>query len=182
MTLRPLAAAVALTSALALSACSSDDPDPVVADPTPSAPSSSADPTPSEDSAEPWEEKTPAGAEAFMDHWVEVFNTSFQGGDARPLRELATKDCDSCEPFADLIDSTYEGGGEIRGGGWTIATLTRSARSKTADETVTVTFKQPRMTVAPAGGEPQTSPAQKSTYVFDLDWAGGWAVSQMVLL
>ncbi|MCM0622674.1 DUF6318 family protein, partial [Nocardioides bruguierae] len=183
MTLRPLAAAVALTSALALSACSSDDPDPVVADPTPSAPSSSVDPTPTEDAAEPWEARGPRGAVAFVAHWTETFNAAFQSGETGDLSGLSSADCEGCTAVIDLIDGTYADGGSIRGDGWTITTSSWSESPRAGDQAVTVTFDQPKQTFIESSGEPSTSAAATSRYAFVLDWrTDGWQISDLRVL
>ncbi|MCL8026246.1 DUF6318 family protein [Nocardioides bruguierae] len=176
MTLRPLAAAVALTSALALSACSSDDPDPVVADPTPSAPSSSADPTPSEDSAEPWETQNRAGAEALVDAWLEAFNAMQSSGQTEAFESLSSSGCATCANLVETTEAIYGGGGSIKSRGWinpTFGDVTSTAKERT----LAVRLRQTPQVVV-ADGERTNYPGGMATFIATVRWTGDtWSMA-----
>ncbi len=133
---RTLTAIAGLVCCVVLSACSSDSvaepPDPT---PTPettsmsSAPTSppSSSPTSSatqEPPAQPPEmpalakEKSPAGAKAFVEYYMEVVNYSWHAGSGDLARRFSTPDCIACRGIARSIDQMERGGGFYRGGEW----------------------------------------------------------------
>lgn len=113
-----IAAAVLL---LGVSACSSDDPEPIVA-PTPSS-SAPSDPStsPVSGSSAPTMPPEAMGddaeaAEAFVRFYWETVNYAQRSGDVDALRELATSNCGACRAGADSLDAIFDAGGEVRGG------------------------------------------------------------------
>ncbi|MCM0622676.1 DUF6318 family protein [Nocardioides bruguierae] len=170
MTLRPLAAAVALTSALALSACSSDDPDPVVADPTPSAPASIGEATPSADTTvDAWAEESPEGAMAFAQLWLDTFTDAARSGDTTALRSISSRGCATCADFADAIDHRYSHGGSIEMDDWV---LTRVTWSQTPEQNFAVnwTMRVPEQRFVDARGIVETAAALRAKYTFQMRW------------
>ncbi|MCL8026244.1 DUF6318 family protein [Nocardioides bruguierae] len=181
MTLRPLAAAVALTSALTLSACSSDDPDPVVADPTPSAPSSSVDPTPTEEMAEPWEEKTDAGAVAFVDHWLDLLNEAELSGDTGDLREASGKGCVACVSISSSIDDTYGAGGWMKSTGWQLTEAGAPSDIGKNRLAIAANIDIPQQSVKSSSTSSiDRNKASQNTLSFEVTWSGGaWRLTSL---
>lgn len=113
--------ALSMISALALGACSGDDPEPKLADPSPSAslpssPSTTAVSGPVEPTMPAEARGTDAAAaEAFVKFYWEMVNYAQATGDVAPLQSLGTK-CINCDDGAGFIENAYSKGGEIRGG------------------------------------------------------------------
>jgi hypothetical protein len=129
---RAAVAAAVLLVAVALGACTGDEPDTEVTAPTfveespsPSA-SSAAPPESPEPSAEPTvaapplpelaTQQTPEGAVAFTEWWFETLNYATATGDTAGLRAVSEDTCGTCSAFAERIESAYLGGGRIQGG------------------------------------------------------------------
>jgi len=113
---RSLLVAVALP--VVLSGCGEDPHKPPPYTPSPTPTTTSPSPTPTKAA---WEQKTPAGAEAFAKHWIDVFNQATATGNAEEFRKLGTKDCPSCGDYADFLNTVYkQQGGHIEGGRWTV--------------------------------------------------------------
>ena len=113
---------MSLMSVLALGACSDDDPEPKLADPSPS---SSAPSFPSTTAVSgPVEPTMPAAArgtgaaaaEAFVRFYWEMVNYAQATGDVESLLELADQHCRACRGGAHFLADTYERGGHIYGG------------------------------------------------------------------
>lgn len=112
---RAVIAAAALL--LGVTACSGDDPEPIIA-PTPSSsapsdPSTSPSPTP-EVSAE--DEQA-----AFLEKVVDELSAALSSGDADQFLSLASPDCQNCRVMAENLESAYADGGHIEGGRWVVA-------------------------------------------------------------
>ena len=110
---RAVIAAVVLT--LGLAGCS-DDPEPRVAPPTPTAPSTTGTSveTPPEmpDAAKGTDA---AAAEAFVRFFQDAVNYAQRTGDVELLRRLGLK-CGGCDAGVNFIQDAYEGNGTITGG------------------------------------------------------------------
>lgn len=117
---RAVIAAAALT--LALAGCS-DDPEPRVADPTPTAPSTTeaSGPTPPE-MPEAAKGTDAAAAEAFVKFYWEMVNYAQQTGDVDALQELSSK-CVGCDAGIASIERTYSQDGSIVGGDGRVVAL-----------------------------------------------------------
>ncbi len=161
---------------LALSACGGD-PEPRFEEepsPTPSEVSSSAP------AKEAWEEKSDEGAIAFVEHWIAEFSRAFQSGDTVQVRELAAPGCDACDGLADLIDDAYSDGGSIRGATWRVTDARPSGTPPDGRAAISADIRQPKQVVKKADQQPLRTPAGEATYLFELSWDGGWAVSSIL--
>ncbi|MDF9715104.1 hypothetical protein INN71_13340 [Nocardioides sp. ChNu-153] len=124
MRLRRRLIACTLAGTTALTACTSSSGETDDADPSGGASSSSSAPVESTSTA-PTPPPLPdeatgdddAAAIAFVEHWVELVNYSFQTGDTVPARALSTG-CEACAAALDHIESTF---GEGPPGRWQIA-------------------------------------------------------------
>ena len=113
------AAATALCAALLLAGCSGD-PEPIVPEATGTA-SASPSASPSASAApQPWERRTKAGAVAFVEHWVEVFNAAAASGDVGGLRQISSTTCEACQGYAEMIEDLYAQGGRLESDGWSV--------------------------------------------------------------
>jgi hypothetical protein len=101
-----------LAGVLLLAGCQ-DDPEPIVADPTPS---------PTVVSSSPAESAEPETAEAFIRRWSEASIAMQNTGDSSVYRSL-TAGCSTCAKFADLVDTYYKAGGYISIGGQRIKSI-----------------------------------------------------------
>ena len=111
---RAVIAAVALL--LGLSACSGEDPEPRVAPPSPTAPSTtgtSAETPP--EMPEAAKGTDAASAEAFVKFYQVAVNYAQETGDVEGLQELGLN-CRGCDAGIDFIVDVYENEGTISGG------------------------------------------------------------------
>ncbi|WP_162599963.1 DUF6318 family protein [Nocardioides solisilvae] len=109
-------ALVAVSLAVSLTGCSADaEPEVRIADPSPSA---SAGVPPMEAPTLPAdvEGTGPRAAEAFVRHYVDLINYSFDTLDTGPLRDVAHRLCLSCDGGADFVDRVRKKGGTLEGG------------------------------------------------------------------
>ena len=111
---RAVIAALALL--LGLSACSGEDPEPRVAPPSPTEPSTTgtAAETPPE-MPEAAKGTDAAAAEAFVKFYWATVNYAQATGNTDALRALGDN-CVNCDNSVDFIEEVYGGGGHIRGG------------------------------------------------------------------
>ncbi|ANH38167.1 hypothetical protein I601_1736 [Nocardioides dokdonensis FR1436] len=174
---RHLAYAAALL--LALTACSGDDPEPKVADPTPS-----ASPSPSESAApakEEWEKKTDDGAVAFVEHWVDVFNKARSGGDTEELSRLSSPDCETCSNFMKLIDQIYGAGGSVETKGWRVAQFGEPLNSPAAESVLPISVDQaPQILRKTADSKPQRNSGGRAGFIAFIAWnSGRWQMTRL---
>ncbi|MBF4162547.1 DUF6318 family protein [Nocardioides acrostichi] len=174
----PLAAALLIA---ALGACGGD-PEPKFE------PTESTSPTPSDDTTtdaadvkEPWEKKTPQGAMAFTQHWVDEFNQASRTGKTGDLKQLNDAACTSCKTLTDIIDGVYGQGGNVKSDPWqftdsSVGVIDRSGPRLSVTGTMTI----PKQRVDDGLGETKTFAAAKRTYYFDVAWErGSWTVLEV---
>lgn len=176
--MKTLIGAAAL-GALLLSGCGGDAEPKFEASPTPSP--TSASPTP--DEPEPWDEKTDAGAIAFVEHWIDLFNESTRTGDSSRLLESSSATCVTCSNFAELTTRVYEEGGYVDGGKWTVTSTSEPERSS-KDLLISVDISQAlQRIVESAGAEPETFPGGTVDYVARVRWGrDGWKMQALDVL
>ena len=164
--------ALALGLVLALSACGGDPEPQFEAHPSP-APS---EVTTSAPAKEAWEEKSPEGAVAFAEHWVDELNDASMSGETQGLQAVSAEGCSSCASLIDFIDETYAEGGEIRGGQWQLRKVTYSSPDNGRTVAVGGTMKIPPQTVVSPDGQRQKAAGLEAEYFFTLSWSQGWQV------
>ncbi len=163
-----------LLAASLVGACSDDDPEPDIADPTASASSSSATVSPS-----PTVPATPAlGPEDTVRAWVDAENQALATGSTDALRGLAASECAGCDDFPRPIEQVYGAGGSFQGGAWKlVSTHIEDSSSDTAQVTAAVRIAA-GTTVPEAGADPVNYEPQKHLLSFDLVTEGGnWRFS-----
>lgn len=107
----------AATLLLGLSACSGEDPDPQVAPPSPTEPSTtgtSAETPP--EMPEAAKGTDAAAAEAFVKFYWETVNYAQQSGDLAGLREISSDKCIACQAGIDYLEDVFAKNGEFTGG------------------------------------------------------------------
>ena len=116
---RTVITAMSLMSVLALGACSDDDPEPELAPPSssaPSSPSTTAVSGPIEPTMPAAARGTDAAAaEAFVRFYWEMVNYAQATGDVRALTKLS-EDCPACRGGVTFIKQVYARGGRLTGG------------------------------------------------------------------
>lgn len=111
-------------------------------------------------------EQTEAGAEAFVQYYVDAFNYAYVTNSTETVMSLAAETCKSCSGILGLIPDAAPK--DFR-----YLTITDSVSSVTADSAVV----QADMEQAdPAGGDSSTG-----TAVYELAWSDGWQVSEIKL-
>lgn len=168
MLLRNLGA-LALAASLALSACSSDAPEPKIApEQSPSTSTAAASPSPEPGATRP---------EEAVRAWVEARNQALQDGDVAQVRALSSASCDTCDELIRPIDKVYDNGGHYETQGWKIAGA--KVESQTPDRAkVNVGLSYaPGTTVPSAGADPVRYDEEKHIATFRLRNTGdGWLV------
>lgn len=165
----------ALACLLLLAGCGGDDPAPIVADPTPSP---SGTPTPTASAApQPWEERSKAGAVAFVEHWVEVLNESVASTGAAELAAISSPTCETCSGLISLIDGWRRDGTSVQTPGWEIQGV-RIPNSQTRPPfDAAVRIKRPPEIVVRRDGARERYEGSTETYSVRLSWRrGGWSV------
>ncbi len=100
-------------------------------------------------------EATPAGAEAFVGHWVDVLNASTRLGESAELRRLGP-DCVVCAKMADGIEGLAAAGGQVTGEGWLVRRAALQPRPTAQSTAFVVTvLRRPEAVVPSTGAEPQ---------------------------
>lgn len=118
-----LAIAFLLVATLVLGGCS-DDPRPKIA-----RPSESSSPTVSESPsaggpASPRDEQA-----AFIESYFSEVSASISTGDPSRFLALSSEDCESCRVIARNLARAYENGGSIKGGKWTVSSVSYQRKS-----------------------------------------------------
>jgi hypothetical protein len=70
---------------------------------------------------------SPAGAVAFVEHYIDVFNYAARTGDVDQLSRLSSPDCDVCVNYINLYRDTYEGQGDSQVSQWRVTSIKPSA-------------------------------------------------------
>lgn len=70
------------------------------------------------------QENTVAGAVAFVEHYIDVFNYASNTGDVKELQKLSDPACKGCTSYIDLYKTTYADGGYFRDSDWQLDAVT----------------------------------------------------------
>lgn len=175
-TIRAVASSLAL--AAALSSCGGD-PEPQFeaepsAEPTTSSPSASAEP-------EPWEERTDDGAVAFVEHWIDEFNTMRATGVTSELVKLSTDGCETCTNFVEYTDQIFNSGGSLETEGWSIISVSQPAEANSDRPVISLRVDQaPQVLRESRNAEPEEFTGGKANFVAYLRWADGrWLMQRL---
>lgn len=139
----------------------------VASEATPS-PTPSATPAP-----EPWEKRTKAGAVAFVEHWVEVFNEAGATGDSSGLRTVSTPECTTCLQLATLIDDFAAEGVTIRTDGWRTRVVQPASFQDSAPYDMLVSIRRSPQVVRSSDGSIERFPGGPQTYSARVIWRNG---------
>jgi hypothetical protein len=164
---RVRAVLAALVAGCLLVACSDDDPEPKVADPTPSAAHTS--------STAPTAPSTGAirDPESTLGAWVAAQNEALATGSTAALRALEADECQGCADFPDAIDETYNAGGSYEGGAWKLVNSHVEASSdSTANLTAAIRIAG-GTTIPKAGADPVHYDPQNHLMSFGMVVEGG---------
>lgn len=180
---RTVTAIVGLVSCLSISACTEGG---VSAAPTTTSPSSTsaAQTTPTgaptsapTDNPQPpelparAEEKSPAGAKAFVKYYIDVLNNAWLIESSEAIRQSAGAGCKVCTQLAELVDAVSRRGGYQHGGQWrpvsTFAVPTQPDRKPIIITDIKIARGK---WLRSSGGQPQLIEAQSVTYDFQLAW------------
>src|SRR5438128_15619 len=63
-------------------------------------------------------EKSRAGAQAFVRHYIDVLNYATFTGDTKAAHSLDGGQCQSCRRMLHSIENIYAAGGHVEGGAW----------------------------------------------------------------
>lgn len=177
-TIRAVASSLAL--AAALSSCGGD-PEPQFeaepsAEPSSSSPSASAEP-------EPWEERTDDGAVAFVEHWIDEFNTMRATGDTETLDLISTADCESCVGSIQLTEDLHEAGGGIETEGWRVLSVSEPARRNSPTPVIGFRVLQaPQRLTREDGAKPEQFSGGRADLTAYVVWRSGrWQMNRLDL-
>lgn len=179
-----LVAATAAALACTLTACGSDDPQPQFAPPastgnTPTASTTSGSPHP-----EPWQIKSDDGAVAFVKHWLDALNQAQAGNGTDNLRSVSSSACETCRRFADSVDDTYDSGGVIINGEWSLESSSLAPAVPLAEARVDTQIRQEKESLRATGASPAKHfPGGLINYRFDLQWdSDHWEVNELAII
>ena len=152
-----------------LGACSDDDPEPDIADPTASASSSSATVSPS-----PTVSATTAmGPEDTVRAWVAARNAALQDGNTDEVEALASASCRTCEDSLQPIRDIYGNGGHFETTGWRVLAAKVDAQSAAKAKVSTGIEYAAGQTFQDAASEPVTYGSEKHVVEFRLVMESG---------
>jgi hypothetical protein len=160
-----------LVAGVVLVACSDDDAEPRVSDPTPSAATASAGATAGTSPSSP----ASSDPEEAASHWIAAQNEALATGSTQQLHALSAPGCRGCEEFATPIEQVFEAGGSYEGGTWKlISTHIESERADAAALTAAVRIAA-GTTIPAAGADPVRYDEQSHLMKFELvREAGAW--------
>jgi serine/threonine-protein kinase len=102
-------------------------------------------------SAEP---ATAEGGSAFVRHWFEALNYAIGSGDTSALEAASNSSCGTCAEAIEFVRNAYGDGGSLRGGGYTVRSVTTDDFWSLENAKFGVVFdRASRSTVAAGGGQ-----------------------------
>jgi hypothetical protein len=159
-----------------LVACSDDDPEPKVSDPTPSLVSTS-EPV----STSPTASSAPSlTAEETVRAWIGARNAALQDGDTSSVDALSSADCRSCDELNKVIREIYAAGGSFNTPGWTVNAAKEKRGTDPVQVDTALTFAAGKTTPS-AGADPVTYDEEKHIVTFKLVKVSGDFKVQLVL-
>lgn len=176
-----LAVSLVLVGLLVTGCGSNPEPPPVDAGDTSASPSASASsaPEPPEMPAKA-EEKSRAGAKAFVRYYIRLVNHAMATGGTEQLRHHRSPSCSTCDAIIARIDQVYAEGGRLSGEGWKLAHLqvvdAQSSRKLLVAASIAITPQ----TLHPSDGTPSTSAKSRGNLDFHLRHTGeAWEVARL---
>jgi hypothetical protein len=168
-----------LVAGVLLVACSDDDLEPKLSDPTPSAASTSR-----MVSASPSVSTTPALEPAEVVHaWVTAWNDALRSGDTSALSSYESPSCRNCGQLSGVIDQVTSKGGSFSGGEWSIVSAKEVPITETRMKVNVALQVAAGSTVNSAGEEPVNFGAEKRIAVYELQGTSGtWLIDVIELL
>lgn len=149
-------AALFLVGALLLTGCSTEEPEPKIAE------APSAAPTPVEKET----------AEEFIRRWNDE-QTEMQKGDTAAWRAMTSR-CKGCLATADQVDKYYAAGGDVSTDGRTILSIRKSDRSPSLKHAYLIEVDSSPTTYRIASGSPyETLDGGQAVYEIHLKKSGG---------
>lgn len=162
-----------------LVSCSDDEPSSDPPEPTGSATvTDRVPPSPSGDSRDP----TKAGAEAFVELWVDSFNYAMQTGDTATFRPLSSNECTSCQAVIKKIEQIYGPGGHVESDGWLIEKFSGTSLAGNSKASVTAVIALSPQLIHRAGQEkPDKRSGGEGTATFSLTRINSaWRVNKIL--
>ncbi len=130
------------------------------------------------------QEQTPDGAAAFVQHWYDTLEYSWEVMDSAPIRALG--ECLTCIEFADTIDSVAGRGNHLAGNQVTVRNLSPNAVLEDGSTSVAALFDAPAQSEVDPQGVPVAvveGAVSNIQYLFDLAWDGAtWTVTSIRLI
>lgn len=179
--MRQLLAAAALSLVVLVVGCDDDggpSSDPTETLATPAPPTSQSPTVPAApDVPLDAQQKTKAGAVAFVKHWVDVLNEADESGDPTKLDLLSGPKCRFCNQDIASIRKTHDEGGRVVTKGWRV--LSSVPIGKWSPSPVMSTLVRiEKSTVIHADGRKEHFPARTQVMEFHLDYGdAGWIVT-----
>ncbi|TSD65489.1 DUF6318 family protein [Aeromicrobium piscarium] len=125
---------------------------------------------------------SPAGAEAFARHYIEVLNYAALTGDTADLEELSADDCTGCAKYVDFYRNTYENGGRIIDSTWRVDSITTDFAPGSDLQYVTLeTHITEGIHRESAESDPFKTEPSRDTVSMELMRSDHWSVSQLGL-
>ena len=169
---------------LVLVGCSGEDPEPKMA-PTESVASTpstlvptvspSGSPVPSLPAEA--DDKTGAGAAAFVRYWVQVVNFAQASGDVSLLETLDDSQCVGCRGVVKAIRRPYSSGGHIEGGAWRVGRLRELPLDFGADWAGFAKSRTDAQTIVTADGARSSYAGGPFSLYAYLAWDDGWRMT-----
>jgi hypothetical protein len=182
---RAVIATVVSLSVLSLGGCSGDDPEPRIAPPSSSAPTSPST-TPASGPTEPVMPDEARGtdakaAAAFVKFYLDVADYAQATGELDALRRWSSETCKACQSGIDAISNLYQEGGVLRGGGTSVRPLESSliagGERKAVRVTAEVANRRQELDL-PGSADDRTFPPSTVTTKFVVERRdSGWVLS-----
>lgn len=181
MTVRRACAVAACVPLLVLTACSGDDEGDAGDEPSSTTSSGTGLDQPSLPARA--EQDSPAGAQAFVRHWVDALNHAGATGTTDYLRSLSADSCTTCDRLATGIEDLYGKGGRLQSDGWQV--LGTRVVPGTPDDEAALRLRvrrPPEAVYASEGAQAEVFRGSTGRYGVRLAWDGGWQVVAMAPL